>query len=480
MADLSEFLMPTRPIDVETRKKVFFSISRQGVRQVSVKSGGIRFYELNFQRRPLAEYEDLRDQWGMHYPGTVFQWSNTPLNTAGEDYYFDNDLTYTVSHPNNLEYKVNVRRKTKVGVSTPANNIIPYQPNFTEEVDELIRARIDDSSSYVRASVAIASKTKTYKLKFMDRTMNELLEMENFWAYHYPTRQIVFNDLVLELNGQLFYIDSDFKWQIERENSINYSFLIVEVPSDITPYTLVSRSGFDTLSLKDSIVIGLSNLTLSIGDEFLGITDTLLFGGISGQKVITDTLSTMTDQVSLRKSLLLNNSDSINNFQDAFSQDLQTAVNLPESLSDTMQNLSDAVVIDLGEPGSPDLSSRLFSFEFDGRGSVLDSGTVPEAILPFSPVSGTITEIYIKDLDDVSGSGTFDVRAAPRSSSPPGAGQSLVGSGTAPSISGSESTQTDLSDWDSDHFDFNDEVRVVLVSNLNHKHMVVTFTVIPD
>jgi hypothetical protein len=127
--------------------------------------------------------------------------------------------------------------------------------------------------------------------------------------------------------------------------------------------------------------------------------------------------------------------------------------------------------------------TRLFAFEFDGRGAAIDSSTIPQAVLPFSPISGTITEAYVKDLDvpSVSGSCTIDVRAAPRGSATPGPGESLVGAGTKPGTSSSsEGTLSDFSSWTSDHIDQNDEVIAVVVTNSDHEHLMLVLTVEPD
>lgn len=126
-------------------------------------------------------------------------------------------------------------------------------------------------------------------------------------------------------------------------------------------------------------------------------------------------------------------------------------------------------------------TKRLFQFEFDGRGSVIDPLTQPDAVLAFSPIAGTIIEAYIKDLDDIAGSCELDVRVLPRGSAPPGSIDSLVGAGTAPStVTASESVLSDLSDWDSDHVNINDEVRAVIVENIGHEHVMFVLTVEPD
>lgn len=503
MADLSALLMPTRPIDVETRKKVFFSISRQGARQTLVKSGAIRFYDLNFQSRSLAEYEDLRDEWEAHYPDTVFQWSNVPLNTAGEDYYFDNNLTYTVNHPNNLDYKLSIRRKSSITVSTPVSNIIPHQPNFAEEIDELIRARIDDSVSFVRVSSAVAPNAKTYKLKFMDRTMEELLEMENFWAYHYPTRQVAFNDLVLELSGQLFYIDSDFKWQIERENSINYSFLIVAVPTGVTPYTLVSRSGYDAINLwGDSIALGFSALSLNLSDDIALMTDGMgLFD--TNRKALSDSLNAWSDGTSRRLGQLKNFSESINNFSDAATVQLATAGALiSRSFSDSMLNLADSESHSLSsslaspltveesdasptepfvtkiivpknwqsEPSTGQVRFKprhLLVFEFDGFGSVLTT-SVDDAQIEELPWDCTILKWRVIEASKtpIASTCTIDLLVDSYANYPPTSGDSITGTGTKPNLSGpqTKNESSNFTNWASTGFTVGDVPRASLTA----------------
>jgi hypothetical protein len=46
--------------------------------------------------------------------------------------------------------------------------------------------------------------------------------------WHYPGRQIAFTDPVLDVDGD-FWIDSNFKWRVIRDNLVEYSFLIREV-----------------------------------------------------------------------------------------------------------------------------------------------------------------------------------------------------------------------------------------------------------
>jgi hypothetical protein len=126
-------------------------------------------------------------------------------------------------------------------------------------------------------------------------------------------------------------------------------------------------------------------------------------------------------------------------------------------------------------------TTRVLMFEFDGRGSAISSATIPQAVLPFSPITGTITEIYIKDLDDLSGTSELDVRKAARGSAPPGAGDSICGgSSNRPGTSSqSESTKTTFTGWTTTTISANDEVRLVVISSSAHKHLLVMITLTP-
>lgn len=128
----------------------------------------------------------------------------------------------------------------------------------------------------------------------------------------------------------------------------------------------------------------------------------------------------------------------------------------------------------------PDNDIRVITLELDGRGSVIDPLTVKQAVQPFSPYSGTVVEAYIKDLDDVAGTCEIDVRARPRTSSPPTGSDSLVGAGTPPSTTASAEGLLAVTDWDQPHIDFGDEVRAVMVSNTLHEHVVIVLSIFPD
>lgn len=124
--------------------------------------------------------------------------------------------------------------------------------------------------------------------------------------------------------------------------------------------------------------------------------------------------------------------------------------------------------------------TRYLYFEFDGRGAVLDPLTAKQAVLPFSP-AGTISEIYIKDLDDIAGTCEIDVRKAARGSAPPGSGESICGgsSNRPKTTAQSEATKTSFTGWTTTSVAANDEVRLVIISNSSHKHLLVTVTLTP-
>jgi len=125
--------------------------------------------------------------------------------------------------------------------------------------------------------------------------------------------------------------------------------------------------------------------------------------------------------------------------------------------------------------------NRVFAFEFDGRGLVIDPTTIPQAVLPFAPLNGTIIECYVKDLDDLSGDCTIDIRAAARSGASPGPGDSLIGGGTKPGTSSSnEGTLSSFGTWSSVAVALNAEFRAVILTNTVHKHLMLFVTVQPS
>lgn len=125
--------------------------------------------------------------------------------------------------------------------------------------------------------------------------------------------------------------------------------------------------------------------------------------------------------------------------------------------------------------------TRVLWAEWDGRGVAIDAGTIQQGVIPFSPITGTITEIYIKDLDDTAGTCEIDVRKAARGSAPPGAGDSICGgSSNRPNTSAqSESTKTTFSGWSTTTINANDEVRFVITSNATHQRLWIGMTVTP-
>jgi len=128
----------------------------------------------------------------------------------------------------------------------------------------------------------------------------------------------------------------------------------------------------------------------------------------------------------------------------------------------------------IGETAAGSGGVRLLGFEFDGHGAPLTTA-VDHAVIISMPFNCTINEIYIKDVDNVSGTCTIDIYKDLRNNPTPDSGDSITGTGTKPFIAGpaTESTpQTDFTNWATTSFSVNDEVHAVLTAVTGHTHLV--------
>lgn len=224
--DLSNFIVPSYPIEVETRKQTQVSQSETGARECITKSRAFRFYTLAFNGRKLSEYSAIESSWASIYPDT-FNWTHAISDASGE-FYFDSALKWSPSRHNVIDFSFALKPKLALSVSDPESNVLPFAPNYRYEgsPDKAIVA--SDGIDYSRKVMTLSDKFRPFSLVFRSRTLAELLEMEQFWAWHYPSRQISFTEPLLNIEGD-FWIDSSFKWRVVRENLVDYSFAIREV-----------------------------------------------------------------------------------------------------------------------------------------------------------------------------------------------------------------------------------------------------------
>lgn len=220
-------LLPSFPVEVETRKQVSVFQTETGVRESIMKSRSYRFYTLEFLTRKQAEYKDLEPFWAAIYPDARFAWVNVSLDASGE-FYFDSALKWTPARNNLLNYSLVLKRKSPVATGDPGSNVMPFVPSYGYEGDPMRESLVSDAVDFSRQAAPLSAQKRLFNLTFQARSLAELLEMEIFWDWHYPGRQISFTDPVLGVDGD-FWIDSNFKWRVLARNLVEYSFDVREV-----------------------------------------------------------------------------------------------------------------------------------------------------------------------------------------------------------------------------------------------------------
>lgn len=219
-------LLPSIPVEVETRKNVFISQSRTGTRSTVAKSGAFRFYNLEFKFRDQDEYLEKLDEYTTNYPGVAFSWTNTDIGANGF-YYFDSELRVIVENPDTFSYSIEVRARDPLVPTDPSTVVFPYKPNFAYDITNVRKVLISDSVSFARAAKSTSGVFRQFQYTFKNRPLTEVLAAENFWAFHYPYSQISFADDTFD-EDMTFWFDSNFKWTINGINLIDYTFVFTE------------------------------------------------------------------------------------------------------------------------------------------------------------------------------------------------------------------------------------------------------------
>jgi hypothetical protein len=218
---------PSVPIEIETRKNVFISQSRTGVRKTVTKSGAVRYYTLNFKFRDLDEFEEKLVEWESNYPGTSFEWTESVVDASGF-FYFDSEFKAVAVNPNTFDYSFSLRTRDALIPSDPGTTTFPYQPNFAYDITTVRKILVSDSISLARVARATSQTARQFQYTFKNRTLTEALAAENFWAFHYPKNRITFADSVFD-ETMTFWFDSNFKWTVNSINLIDYSFVFTEI-----------------------------------------------------------------------------------------------------------------------------------------------------------------------------------------------------------------------------------------------------------
>jgi len=223
---MSIVLEPTIPVEVETRKNVFISQSRTGTRQTTIKSGVFRFYTLNFNVRELDEYLTKVTEYNTYYPNTAFEWTNADLGANGF-HQFTSELKATVQDPNTFSYSIEVRNRDGLIVTDPGSTTFSFKPNFAYDLTNTRKVLISESIGMAHVGRSLNGVARQFQYSFQNRSLNELLEAENFWAFHYPQNLITFADDTFD-ESMSFWFDSNFKWTVKGVNLIDYTFVFTE------------------------------------------------------------------------------------------------------------------------------------------------------------------------------------------------------------------------------------------------------------
>ncbi len=226
-------IQPTIPVEVETRKNVFISQNRAGGRKTVIKSAPLRFYTLNFNTREFDEYIDYVTDWETNYPGIPISWTS-PLIDASGYFYYDSEIKNTVTNPDVHTFNFTLRQETGLTPVDPETTLFPYKPNFVYDITDGMQVLINDSVGYARAASQTSDMLRQFQFTFKNRTLTETLAAENFWAFHYPKNIVTFEEETFDETIS-FWFDSNFKWTVNGENLIDYTFVLTEA---VEPPTL--------------------------------------------------------------------------------------------------------------------------------------------------------------------------------------------------------------------------------------------------
>lgn len=231
MADFPSDIHPTS-IEGFTRKVILPTASGTGIRIALRKSKPFREIGLSMDIREHSEFDIVVDFWEEHYPHNQFNWTNSDIGITSQPFFFDSLLR---SQPHGLDlinYGFGIKAAAPLIYSAPANNDLPFTPDWGYQVDQDKVILLSDSSSKGRKARPRSLPRRGFKLRFDDRDfLTEFLTSENFWAYHYPAKVINLNtdlkNMDLHIDGN-FYITSDIKWTVNSVSSA-YEFDILEV-----------------------------------------------------------------------------------------------------------------------------------------------------------------------------------------------------------------------------------------------------------
>lgn len=196
-------------------------------RETVTKSPPFLFYTLNFNGRKRSEYDAVQAKWESLHPEQGFLWNMPHLNASGL-YFFDSDIRLVRSFNERNDFAFSLRSGEPWPIVVPGSNVLPLDPHYGSEASPTKQALVSDSAASARAAKALSAMKLPETLVFRNRYLSHLQTMINFWAYHYPRRQIVYTNPWTG-STKNYWIDSDLKGQFKGINWVDFSFAIREV-----------------------------------------------------------------------------------------------------------------------------------------------------------------------------------------------------------------------------------------------------------
>jgi hypothetical protein len=239
--EITDFFVTVTPVHAydasvgsegQTKKIVKVNESVKTRRWTRKRSGAVRFYQLQFNERPEAEYHAARALYESCWPSAPFYWRDAVLNQE-RLFIFDSPFSLTRVTRGIYDYKFSLKEWLTYGVGTgitPVSSIFPYVADYGLEFELAGETFSSDALDMSREARLVDGTMKARtELTFYGRTPAEFLAAEAFWNYHYPGREITFQyGAQTNLTGA-YKIDSDFSWHYTEHNLVDYKFIVRSV-----------------------------------------------------------------------------------------------------------------------------------------------------------------------------------------------------------------------------------------------------------
>lgn len=220
-------ILPSSPVDIETRKNVSMVQSERDVRHFTIRSQAFRHLNLNFNKREIEELNTVLALWELVYPGNLL-WTNIECDVNNDEFETMSDLTWHGVDNNVYDYKFSLKAKNPIAHPAPSSNVLTFDPSYGFEASTGKIINFSETDSQRRKAEASSDEKRHYGLVFTEWTLADTLLAEGFWDHHYPGRAIEYTDPQLGDTAQ-YLIDSNFKWSIHDWDWIDFSFVIHEL-----------------------------------------------------------------------------------------------------------------------------------------------------------------------------------------------------------------------------------------------------------